>query len=284
MIASASDIAYAESAVLPPVLHAAFLGALQGVTEFLPISSSGHLALAQMLFETDGPELTLSVVLHAGTLLATLVYFRARIAEVLVDLLGALKQGRLPAAGAPGRDAVVVAIASVPTGIMGLALHDTVAEWTRQPLATGFGFIGTALLLVSTLWVRGGNVLSPTPWVALAVGLAQGIAIFPGISRSGATIVVALWLGLRPYRAFELSMLFSLPAIAGALLLELTSAEGLGGRSLPLMVGALVACGVGLTALTLLRRVVSRGHLAWFSLWVLPLALATLALAKAWPD
>lgn len=269
--------------MLPPLLHAALLGALQGLTEFLPISSSGHLALAQTLFEMEGAELTLSVVLHAGTLLATLVYFRRRIFEVIFDLVDCVRSGRLPPPGAPGRDALVVLVASIPTGIMGLTLHDTVEEWTREPLATGFGFIGTALLLISTLWVKSGNVLSPTMWVALAVGLAQGIAIFPGISRSGATIVVALWLGLRSDRAFELSMLLSVPAIVGALLLELAGAEDLGGRMLPLTSGAIVSFGVGLLALTLLRRAVSRGHLAWFSLWVLPLALATLALAKAWP-
>jgi undecaprenyl-diphosphatase len=267
-----------------PFLHAALLGALQGLTEFLPISSSGHLALAQTLFEVQGAELTLSVVLHAGTLLATLVYFRRRIIEVLADVVRSAREASLPAPGAAGRDALVVVVASIPTGVMGLTLHDTVAEWTREPMATGFGFIGTAALLLSTLWVRAGTTLSPTLWVALAVGLAQGVAIFPGISRSGATIVVALWLGLRSDRAFELSMLLSIPAIFGALGLELMGADDLGGRLWPLLAGALVSFGVGLVALTLLRRAVSRGHLAWFALWVMPLALATLALAKAWPD
>jgi undecaprenyl-diphosphatase len=270
--------------MMSPFEQAALLGALQGLTEFLPISSSGHLALAQTLFGIEDAGLTLTVVLHAGTLVATLVYFRKRILEILVDLAYSLRQGRLPVAGAPGRDALVVVVASIPTGILGLTLHETVAEWTQQPLATGFGFIVTGLLLLSSLWTRPGTVLSPTLWLALAVGLAQGIAIFPGISRSGSTIVVALWLGIRSDRAFELSMLLSVPAIVGALLLELLGAKGLDGHALPLLLGAMVSFFVGLVALSLLRRAVSRGHLAWFSLWVLPVALATLALARAWPS
>jgi undecaprenyl-diphosphatase len=269
--------------MLSPFEQATFLGVLQGLTEFLPISSDGHLALAQMLLEVDGGGLTLSVLLHTGTLLATLIYFRARIALVLVDLWQSLRQKRLPVAGTPAWDAVLVLVASVPTALIGLVLRDTVARWTEQPLATGFGFIVTALLLTSTLWTRPGSQLSPSLAAALLLGVAQGMAVAPGLSRSGATIVAALWLGVRSERAFELSMLMSIPAVAGAVLLESLGGDAMGGRVLPLSSGAVMAFGVGLVALSLLKRMVSRGHLAWFALWVLPVALATLALAKAWP-
>jgi undecaprenyl-diphosphatase len=118
---------------------------------------------------------------------------------------------------------------------------------------------------------------------ALALGFAQGLAVLPGLSRSGSTVTVALWLGIKPERAFELSMLMSLPAVLGAVLLELPRAlrapEGIGFAAL----GALVAFGVGIVALHLLRRVMMKGKFALFALWVLPLGVATLALARAWP-
>jgi undecaprenyl-diphosphatase len=269
--------------MLSPFEQALFLGILQGLTEFLPISSDGHLALAQMLLEVDGGGLTLSVLLHTGTLLATLLYFRQRIGQVLADLWQQLRRGRLPDHGAPGWDAVLVMVASLPTGLIGLALRDAVARWTGQPLATGFGFVITACLLTSTLWARPGNALSPSLWGALLIGVAQGMAVAPGVSRSGLTIVTALWLGVRSERAFELSMLLSIPAVAAAVLLELLEGDSMAGHWFTLGSGAVAAFAVGLLALALLRRIVSRGNLAWFALWVLPLALATLALAKAWP-
>jgi undecaprenyl-diphosphatase len=270
--------------VLSPFEHAIILGILQGLTEFLPISSDGHLALAQMLLEVEGGGLTLTVLLHAGTLIATLLYFRQRIAKVLVELWQHLRRGRLPAPSSPGWDAVLVVVATVPTGLIGLLLRDLVAHWTHEPLATGFGFIVTACLLTSTLWTRPGTLVSPTLVGALALGFAQGLAVAPGLSRSGITIVSALWLGVRAERAFEFSMLMSVPAVAAALLLELLEGEGMDGHALGAALGAITAFAVGLGALSLLRRVVSRGNLAWFALWVLPVALATLALAKAWPD
>lgn len=270
--------------MLSPFEQAVFLGFIQGLTEFLPISSDGHLALAQMLLEVDGGGLTLTVLLHIGTLLATLLYFRGRVALSLADLWRSLQRRRLPAPGSPGHDVILVAIASLPTAIIGFAARDLVARWTELPLATGFGFIVTALILTSVLWARPGQVSSPSWVVALLLGVAQGFAVAPGLSRSGSTIVAALWLGIRSERAFELSMLMSLPAVAGAVLVEVLGTEPLAGRTLPLVAGGVTAFAIGLLALALLRRMVARGQLAWFALWVMPLALATLALAKAWPD
>ncbi len=268
---------------MSPFEHSLLLGVIQGLTEFLPISSDGHLALAQLLLDVDGGGLTLSVLLHTGTLLATLIYFRERIAKVVVDLFRELRQGSLPKPGSAGWDALVVVVVSVPTGIIGLSLRDVVEGWTKQPLATGLGFIVTALVLISSLWARPGQSSSPSLPAALLIGIAQGLAVAPGVSRSGCTIVAALWLGVRSERAFELSMLMSIPAVTGAVLLELRHLDALNGHALPLITGAVVAFAVGLSALALLRRMVSRGQLAWFALWVLPLALATLALAKALP-
>lgn len=271
--------------MLSPFEQAIVLGVIQGLTEFLPISSDGHLALAQLLLDVQHGGLWLSVLLHAGTLLATLIYFRRRIAELTVDLWRHVRRGRVPAPGAPAWDAVVIGVASLPTALIGLTLRESVGRWTEEPLVTGFGFLGTALVLISTLWPKAGTIAAPLLPAALLLGVAQGLTVLPGLSRSGCTIAAALWLGVRAERAFELSMLMSVPAVAGALLVEASvELRGLDGHALDLFVGASIAFAVGLLALALLRRLVARGHIAGFALWVLPLALATLALAKAWPS
>jgi undecaprenyl-diphosphatase len=137
--------------------------------------------------------------------------------------------------------------------------------------------------VVSTLWVRPGSREVPSYGGALLVGIAQGLAVLPGLSRSGMTITSALWLGVRPERAFELSFLMSLPAVFGAIVLESRHAMGETFPVTPALVGASVAFASGVLALLLLRRIVRNGRFALFALWTVPLALATLAMAAVWP-
>jgi undecaprenyl-diphosphatase len=266
-----------------PFGDAALLGLLQGVTEFLPVSSSGHLALAEILFGIEQGGLTLNVMLHAGTLVATLLVLRRRVMIAALEGASALLRPSRFRTTPGGRDALVVIVASLPTAIIGLALRDLVEIWTHSPLVVGLGFVITALLLASTRWVHSGDDEAPSAVGALLIGIAQGLAVLPGISRSGSTITLALWLGVRPDRAFELSMLMSLPAVLGAVLLELPRAAAAPAGAVAGIVGATVALASGIAALVVLRRLVVGGHFAWFALWVLPLALATLALARAWP-
>jgi undecaprenyl-diphosphatase len=262
---------------------AALLGALRGLTEFWPVSSSGHIALAQTLFNLGDGDRHMSELLRIGTVLATIYFFRERLLQLLAEL-GLLairaKTGREPARA---QDLLFIAVASVPTAVLGLLLHDSARAWAEEPLAVGFGFLLTGLLLLSSLWAGSGKVPSPTISAALIVGVAQGLAILPGISRTGATIVTALWFGVRPERAFELSMLLGIPTLTGALLLDLSHDARHDIEVLPLLFGMVIAGALGLAALELLRRAVSRRQLGWFALWVLPLALATLAMARAWP-
>jgi undecaprenyl-diphosphatase len=265
-----------------PFGQAALLGVIQGLTEFLPVSSDGHLALAQILFGMQEAGLALTVMLHAGTFLATLLVLRKRVGPAIFEGLRALARPSRFSETEGGRDALVVILASIPTAVIGLSLRNLVERWTSSPLVVGLGFATTGVLLLSTRWVKPKEREVPTLLGAIAIGVAQGIAVLPGVSRSGSTITLALWLGVRPDRAFELSMLMSLPAVLGAVLVELPKMAG-SGNILIAVVGAIVAFLVGLLALVVLRRVVMRGHFAWFALWVLPLALATLALARAWP-
>jgi undecaprenyl-diphosphatase len=270
--------------MLSPFELAVFLGVLQGLTEFLPVSGEAHLALARTLLELDQAGLGLSALLNAGTLLAALCYFRKRIAKITVDLWQRLFSGRLPARSTPGWDALLVLVAALPTALIALLVRQALGSWGEQPLAIGFGLITTALVLTSTLWARPGDISSPPLWVGLLLGIVQGLASGPGLSRSAAAIVAALWFGLRPERAFELSMLMSIPALAAPLVLVSFDGDARLERMLPVIVGASVAFVACIFALRLLRRAVVRGHLAWFALWLLPLALATLALAKALPS
>jgi undecaprenyl-diphosphatase len=259
------------------------LSVLQGITEFLPVSSSGHLALAEILFGLKENNLALNVMLHAGTLCATLLVLRQRVFALLVAAFRAVRRPSTLRDTPDGRDVVAVVVATVPTAVLGLTLERPTERFIRSPLAVGIGFLITGLLLLSVRWARAGKREGLGLWGAAAVGVAQGIAVLPGISRSGSTIGVGLWLGVRPERAFELSMLMSLPAVFGAVVLEVPAVMGASATLGPAVVGAAVSFAVGVVALLVLRRVVVHGSFPVFALWVLPLAVATLALARAWP-
>lgn len=263
-----------------PVSSSILLGVIQGITEFLPISSDGHLALAELVLGLEQGGLTLNVMLHAGTLLATLFVLRRQVLPAVAEGSRALVRPSRFASSAGGRDALVVIVASLPTAVIGLLLRDAVERWTHSSVAIGLGFLGTAAVLVSTRFARPGEREVPSLAGALVIGICQGLAVLPGLSRSGSTIAAALWFGVRPARAFELSMLMSLPAVVGAIGLEARHL-GLGSAALlPALVGASVSLVVGVVALWVLRRVVMRGHFAWFAAWVLPLGLASLVLVK----
>jgi undecaprenyl-diphosphatase len=265
--------------VAPLLVEVGLLGVLQGLTEFLPVSSSGHLALAGLLFGFRDVSLTLNVVLHAGTLLATGLVLERQLRAVLVDGFRALRRRARLRETAGGRDALFVVIASVPTALVGLLLRDAVAGWTCSALAVALGFAVTTALLISTRYVRAGTLPCPTVVGALLIGLAQGVAVIPGISRSGATIVAAMWLGVRPQRAFELSMLASIPAVLGAVLVEAPAIQAAGVNLAGALAGAVIAFGVGVGALFALRGVTVRGRLSWFGLWTAAAAVAGLAAA-----
>jgi undecaprenyl-diphosphatase len=266
-----------------PYGDAALLGVVQGITEFLPISSDGHLALAELLFDLKNGGLTFNVMLHAGTLLATLIMLREQIGRAVMGGLAAVVHPRRFRETPGGRDALVVVLASLPTAAIGLLLRDPVERWTESPLAIGLGFLGTTAALMLAHAANPGDREQPSLAGAMAIGFAQGLAVLPGLSRSGSTIAVALLLGVRRERAFELSMLVSLPAIVGAILLEGRHVVGTPFPGVPALVGTTVAFVAGLFALGLLRKIVVSGRFGWFAFWVGPLALATIGLGLAWP-
>jgi len=190
-----------------------FLGLVQGLTEFLPVSSSGHLVLAEELVGFHPPGLFVEVGLHVATLLSVFVAYRVRIAG--------LTRGVLSGDQSAWRYAGLLLVASVPAAIAGLFFRDFFVESFDSGVNIGVQFLVTALILWATKpTVERATGETISVGAALLIGVAQAVAILPAISRSGATIASALWLGIAPGPAAEFSFLMSIIAIAGSALLE----------------------------------------------------------------
>ncbi len=252
-----------------------FLGIIQGLTEFLPISSSGHLVLFQNLMGIKKPELLLDISLHVGTLMAVLVFFRRDLMEMAregVDFLKVFpeknKQTRIirkfPYAGL----GLWVLVACIPTLIMGIFLDLFSQRLFSSTLLVGFMLIITGIALGASYFIpenpaKKRRELGLLP--ALVIGLAQGTAIIPGISRSGATIVCGLFCGLDRDLAGRFSFLLSIPAVAGAAMYKFDLAEITELGLAPFFTGILVAFLVGLLALKITMYMLRRGNLYYFS-------------------
>lgn len=238
---------------------AIILGLVQGLTEFLPVSSSGHLVMAQTFLGVPSPGVFLEVALHVATLLSVMVVYRKKLADLVVGTLR-----RDPDAL---RYVAMLALATLPVAVIGFLFEDAIEAAFDTPYVTGFMLLVTGFLLYSTTW--GGEERphdQPTVRHALGMGFAQCLALLPGISRSGSTIATGLWTGLRGERAAEFSFLMSLPAIAGAAILKSgdIGSAAIGG---PLVVGFVVALVAGVAAIKSLVWLVKRQgfhHFAWY--------------------
>ena len=254
------------------VFKAILLGILQGATEFLPVSSSGHLLLAQKMLGLTEPELAFDILLHLGTLLAVLLFLRREIS----DILGSFSR-RYPdlRPGAWGRrDLLLLVVSSVPTAIIGYAFHDSVEMGATLPGVGLRYLILTAFLLISNLRFR--HKMDPDRiefWEAAAIGIMQGAAVFPGLSRSGSTISLALVLGIGASRSAKYSFFISLPAILGAALLHLHQGVSVLPRVLPSVLGFLFAFAVGYISLLFVERLVTRGRFLRFAPYTFLLAV-----------
>lgn len=267
--------------------EALLLGLVQGVTEWLPVSSSGHLVLTRTLLGVE-PTVFLDLLLHVATLGVILAYYR----DTVRDVLEALPGGLAPLAGrAPWRETwwgdedrrlvVLVAAGSVPTAVIGFVFEETILALFGSPLAVGVALLATGMWLFAARFGRERGPGLPTLGAALLIGLAQGVAIAPGVSRSGATIVAALLLGVHRAEAVRFSFLLSVPAILGASLFQADAAALAGVRSSALAygAGALVAVVVGYASLALLERLVERRAFSGFCWYCWALGAIVVALA-----
>jgi undecaprenyl-diphosphatase len=235
-------------------LQAAWLAAVQGLTEFLPVSSSGHLVILQGIMHVPRQGIAFEVVVHLGTLLAVLVVYGRDLLQILGGALR-LRRDSLNMLG-------LLALGSVPAGAAGILLGDSVKKLFDSPLIASAMLLVTGSLLFATRWVRRSGH-APRPLSAGVIGVAQALALLPGISRSGSTISTGLFFGLSREQAARFSFLLSVPAIAGAGLLELPgmSASDMGPH---LLVGFVVSALTGYSALRLLLRFVRHGRLHVF--------------------
>ena len=253
-------------------LAAAALGALQGVTEFLPVSSSGHVAIAAQFFGIRENSLALVILLHLGTFLATLILFRRDVAALATEGVAALRDPTRFRSTAEGRTLVGIVIATVLTAILGFMLRNVAEAFAEDLRLVGFGFLVSAAFLVASGITRGANS-EVSWWQAIGVGIVQGVSVLPGISRSGVTIAAAMILGVQGNAAFRFSFLVSLPAIAGAAVYEATGAEGLGSLGAEAWVGGATALVTGYVALVILRHIILVGRMWAFAIYLVPLGL-----------
>ena len=269
------------------LISAMILGLVQGLTEFLPVSSSGHLVVGSALLGVGGPgSLMFDTLLHVGTLLPVLWYYRADLVQMVLAL-GKLGQGpsHLWREDRGFRLAACVVIGTIPTGIIGITLEDLFERLFSSLGTVGVTFMITGAILTLTRLRPGApHEQEPddshhtlTAGRALLVGIAQGMAITPGISRSGTTIAAGLLLGVHRAMAARLSFLLSIPAILGAVLLQVRKVQP--GGADPLLAyaaGTAVAALSGYLALRWLVSLVRRGGLHWFAAYVVPLGVAVL--------
>jgi undecaprenyl-diphosphatase len=255
--------------------QALMLGVIQGVTEFLPVSSSGHLVIFQHLFGLKEPELFFDVSVHLGTLVAVIIFFREEIQTIIVSIgrfLGLLFRKKASVSyineNADLKLAFLIIIGSIPTVFLGLLFHRIVDQLFSSVVLVGMMLLVTGSLLWSTRWIKkeGRNIACFSVRDALFIGLMQGVAIMPGISRSGSTIAAGLFAGLNRETAARYSFLLFIPAVLGAEILSLKDLPDYRVFSnLVTLLGAITSCIVGYGALGLLLRLVKQGRLYFFA-------------------
>lgn len=279
------------------VFQSIFLGILQGIAEFLPISSSGHLAVAQRLFALEDVPLLFDIFLHLATLGAVVLFFHKTIIRLFCVLGRWLTRKSREEDKSDLSMIVALFLGTFITGVIGIFFSDIVPTISEKIICGGF--IVTALILILSDFVDSKNqkkrealgtqndekvvatdgsvagAQTVKPWQGLLIGFAQGLGVLPGISRSGSTIAGALLCGVDRKIAGEFSFLLSIPAILGAFILEL---KDFGSMSSSIGVGAVIAGCVaaflsGFFALSVLMKIIKKGHLQWFALYLIPVGI-----------
>lgn len=250
------------------------MGIVQGLTEFLPVSSSGHLALfRQLLGAGAATDIGFEVAVHAGTLLSVLIFFRKKILLILREAVSGLGDGR--------RLIWYIFIGTIPAGVIGLLVKDRIELLINNTALVGLALCLTAVILfVGERYAR--EIVSAGKMGvgrSIMIGIAQAVAIIPGISRSGATIAVAMLTGVKKSTAVDYVFLLSLPAVGGATLL--TAMDWVGG-SLTIgtehLAGAITAAVSGYLAIAIILRIVASGKLYWFAIYCLIVGILVIVL------
>lgn len=243
-------------------LEALLLGLVQGLTEFLPVSSSGHLVMLQSLLRVPGEGVLFEVAVHAATMAAVLWVYRGRVTR----LAGGVLRGRPDDVAYTAK----LMLATLPAAVAGVAARGFFEAQFERPAVTGLGlFVTGAVLWTTRHSAPRASAAEPGYAAALAIGCAQAFAILPGLSRSGLTVAAALALGVRPLEAAEFAFLMGAVAIAGATALELTDLPAdAGAMAGAFAVGSAAALLSGLAAIALFVRLLRTRHFYRFAYYV----------------
>lgn len=257
------------------------LGFIQGFTEFLPVSSSGHLALAQIFFGLEMPPLSYDLVLHAATMAATVLFFLNDIVRLFTEWVwGFFSKDKRVLNGWSVGWAVI--IGTLVTGAIGMIIKDFAEEAIMNSLMVGIGLVITGVVLISSRFMRKG-LGRVSPFDGIFVGIAQGIAVMPGISRSGMTMMAGTAAGISREEVFRFSFLLSIPAILGAALIQATEVGGFGAfiSSLPQgwHLGAAAAFISGLASLFVLKKLVIASKWWLFGIYCLTIGSLSIVIS-----
>ena len=244
------------------VFQTIILAITQGVTEFLPVSSSGHLAVLQILWNLPKTSITFNALLHFGTLGAILAVFWQEIKKIFLSKNWQLIK--------------LIIIGTIPAAIFGFFFQTKIEQSFMSLKFIGLSFLITALFLLSTKYSKAQK--DTISWSdALIIGIAQAAALFPGISRSGFTISAGLLRKLKPEVAYKFSFLLALPVIFGAVILQLPALIQQGENSYLLGgIGMLISFFIGIISLKILEKILKRGKYFWFSLYLIILSMVIL--------
>lgn len=266
------------------VIQGILLGFLQGIAEFLPISSSGHLTIVQNLFNLADVPLLFDIFLHLATLAAVCLYFWRKIWNLLKSLGRWITRKELDESDKFNlRMIVAIILSTIVTGVIGVITSKFVSDMPVKIVCAGF-LVTSALLIISSILEKKSvdGSLIPTKGQALFIGLMQGIGTLPGISRSGSTIAGALLCKVDRKTAGEYSFIISIPAILGAFILELKDlgevSETVGGA--PIAAGCAAAFAVGYISLTFLMKLIRKGKLQWFAAYLIPAGILGMIFLK----
>ncbi|MDY4523441.1 MAG: undecaprenyl-diphosphate phosphatase [Treponema sp.] len=286
------------------VIQGILLGILQGIAEFLPISSSGHLAVAQNIFGLDDLPLLFDVFLHLATLAAVCLYFWRKIWELLKCFGRWISRSPKVKENSKDYDVVLaqkdlanrkiiiaIILSTIVTGVMGIFSSKLIPNLSIKVTCCGFLVTSLFLILSSVIEKRNSRLAQNSddkknPNVskvqALIIGFMQGIGTLPGISRSGSTIAGALFCGVDRSLAGEYSFIISIPAILGAFILELKDLGEVSSSigAAPVIAGCAAAFATGYISLTFLMKMIKKGKLQYFTLYLIPLAILGLIFLK----
>ena len=244
-----------------------FLGIVQGLTEWLPVSSSGHLVIVQQIMGMNVP-LLYDSMLHFGTLFAVIVFFWKDILKILKNLF------TLNFKTEEGKLIIFIIVGTIPVALIGLLFYDTIESFFSNLLTIGISLIITGIILLFTKKSEGKKEI--TLFDSILIGIAQAFAILPGISRSGATISAGLIRGIDEEKVFRFSFLLSIPAIISANALELIKNPITETDFLPLFICIITAATIGYLSLRFLCNILKKGKFYYFSFYCFILGLLVL--------